>query len=144
MIKTIFSPQKGTEQILNGVGGDRVRDRHFSITNNDELIKFCKGTGLRRSELGALKGGDLLTKEQIEKEISRLEAVPEQKRTPEEVRRLEVLKDTRLFDSEYYVFVRNGKGGRERLSPIIGKKCGTDCGTDSEHSGRGKGLAARP
>lgn len=35
-----------------------------------------------------------------------------------------MLKDTRLFDSEYYVYVRNGKGGRERLSPIIGKNAG--------------------
>lgn len=121
MIKTNFQPPKRNRADIKRSRGDRVRDRHFSITNNDELIKFCKGTGLRRSELGALKGGDLLTKEQIEKEISRLEAVPEQKRTPEEVRRLEVLKDTRLFDSEYYVFVRNGKGGRERLSPIVGK-----------------------
>lgn len=68
-----------------------------------------------------MRGGELRTKEQIEKEISRLEAIPEQKRTKEETGRLGVLKDTRLFDSEYYVFVRNGKGGRERLSPIIGK-----------------------
>lgn len=116
-----FQPPKRNRADIKRSRGDRVRDRHFSITNNDELIKFCKGTGLRRSELGALKGGDLLTKEQIEKEISSLEAMPEQKRTPEEGRRLDVLKDTRLFASEYYVYVRNGKGGRERMSPVIGK-----------------------
>ena len=119
--KDYFQPPKRNRADIKRSRGDRVRDRHFSITNNDELIKFCKGTGLRRSELGALKGGDLLTKGEIEAEVARLEAMPDQKRTPEEVRRLEVLKDTRLFDSEYYVFVRNGKGGRERLSPIIGK-----------------------
>ena len=100
--KDYFQPPKRNRADIKRSRGDRVRDRHFSITNNDELIKFCKGTGLRRSELGALKGGDLLTKGEIEAEAAQLEAVPDQKRTPEEVRRLEVLKDTRLFDSEYY------------------------------------------
>ena len=66
--KDYFQPPKRNRADIKRSRGDRVRDRHFSITNNDELIKFCKGTGLRRSELGALKGGDLLTKEQIEKE----------------------------------------------------------------------------
>ena len=98
-----------------------MRDRHFSITNNDELIKFCRGTGLRRGELSELRGGELRTKEQIEQEISKIEAIPEPKKSKEDLRRLQVLKDTRLFDSEYYVYVRNGKGGRERLSPIVGK-----------------------
>ena len=32
-----------------------------------------------------------------------------------------MLKDTRLFQNEYFTFVRNGKGGRERMSPIVGK-----------------------
>ena len=98
-----------------------MRDRHFSITNNDELIKFCRGTGLRRGELSELRGGELRTKEQIEQEISKIEAIPEPEKSKEDLRRLQVLKDTRLFDSEYYVYVRNGKGGRERLSPIVGK-----------------------
>ena len=63
------------------------------------MIKFCKGTGLRRGELSDLRGGELRTKAQIEQEISRLEAIPEQKRTKAETGRLGVLKDTRLFDS---------------------------------------------
>ena len=116
-----FKPPKRNRADIKRSRGDTVRDRHFSAANNDELIKFCKGTGLRRGELSDLRGGELRTKAQIEQEISRLEAIPEQKRTKAETGRLGVLKDTRLFDSEYYVFVRNGKGGRERLSPIIGK-----------------------
>ena len=92
------------------------------MTNNDELIKFCKGTGLRRSELQALKGKDLFTKDQIEAEITRLEHAAG--KTPAEESRLSMLQDTRLFDAEYYIFVRNGKGGRERISPIIGKNAG--------------------
>lgn len=72
-----FKPPKRNRGDIKRSRGDRVRDRHFSKTNNDELIKFCRGTGLRRSELGELRGKDLVTRGQIEKEISRLEAVPE-------------------------------------------------------------------
>lgn len=101
-----------------------MRDKHFSEANNDELIKFCKGTGLRRSELAALRGGDLMARAQIDQELAQLEKVPAEQLTPQEVRRVEVLRDTKLFREEYFVYVRNGKGGRERLSPIIGKNAG--------------------
>ena len=116
-----FKPPKRNRADIKRSRGDKVRDRHFSITNNDELIKFCRGTGLRRGELSELRGGELRTKEQIEKEISKIEAIPEPEKSKEDLRRLQVLKDTRLFDNEYYVYVRNGKGGRQRLSPIVGK-----------------------
>ena len=116
-----FNPPKRNREDIKRSRGDRVRDKHFSVTNNDELIKFCKGTGLRRSELGMLKGGDLVTKEEIEREIAAIESVPVQERTPAEEKRLGVLQDTRLFDCRYYIRVRNGKGGRERVSPIVGK-----------------------
>ena len=116
-----FNPPKRNREDIKRSRGDRVRDKHFSVTNNDELIKFCKGTGLRRSELGMLKGGDLVTKEEIEREIAAIESVPVQERTPAEEKRLGVLQDTRLFDCRYYIHIRNGKGGRERVSPIVGK-----------------------
>lgn len=95
------------------------RDRHFSETNNDELVKFCKGTGLRRRELASLKGGDLVTREQIEKRISQLEE--KKVLNPHEEKQLGMLKDTRHFQGKYFTYVRNGKGGRERVSPIIGE-----------------------
>ena len=116
-----FNPPKRNREDIKRSRSDCVRDKHFSVTNNDELIKFCKGTGLRRSELSTLKGGDLVSKEAIEKEIAHLEAIPEQERTQAESKRMGILQDTRLFDSRYYIHVRNGKGGRERISPIIGK-----------------------
>ena len=116
-----FKPPKRNRGDIKRSRGDRVRDRHFSKTNNDELIKFCRGTGLRRSELGELRGKDLVTRRQIEKEITRLEAIPEDRRTPADEKRLTMHLDTRLFQGEYFTFVRNGKGGRARLSPIIGK-----------------------
>ena len=63
-----FKPPKRNREDIKRSRGDRVRDKHFSKTNNDELIKFCKGTGLRRAELGELRGKDLVTREQIEAE----------------------------------------------------------------------------
>lgn len=36
-----------------------VRDADFSVSNNADLITFCKCTGLRRSELQELRGSDL-------------------------------------------------------------------------------------
>lgn len=40
-----------------------ARDKHFSETNNKDLITFCKSTGLRRSELMQIRGTDLITHE---------------------------------------------------------------------------------
>ena len=115
-----FKPPKRNREDIKRSRGDRVRDKHFSKTNNDELIKFCKGTGLRRAELGELRGKDLVTREQIEAEIAQLESRPAAELTPADTKRLEMLQDTRLFEGDYFTHVRNGKGGRARLSPIIG------------------------
>lgn len=115
-----FKPPKRNREDIKRSRGDRVRDKHFSKTNNDELIKFCKGTGLRRAELGELRGKDLVTREQIEVEISQLESRSAAELTPADTKRLEMLQDTRLFEGDYFTHVRNGKGGRERMSPIIG------------------------
>lgn len=118
--KDYFTPPKRNRQDIKRSRGVRARDKHFSKTNNDELIRFCRGTGLRRSELESLKGRDLVTREQIEAEISQIESLPASERTPGVERHLEVLQDTRMFDCGYFTHVRSGKGGRERMSPIIG------------------------
>lgn len=115
-----FKPPKRNREDIKRSRGDRVRGKHFSKTNNDELIKFCKGTGLRRAELGELRGKDLVTREEIEAEISQIESRPAEELTPADTKRLEMLQDTRLFEGDYFTHVRNGKGGRERMSPIIG------------------------
>ena len=62
-----------------------------------------------------------MTRDQIEGEISRIQAIPESQRLPQDEKHLGVLRDTRMFDGEYFLHVRNGKGGRERISPIVGK-----------------------
>lgn len=115
-----FKPPKRNREDIKRSRGVRVRDKHFSKTNNDELIRFCKGTGLRRRELAELRGKDLVTREQIEAEISRLESRPPAELTLADTKRLEMLQDARLFQEGYFTHVRSGKGGRERLSPIIG------------------------
>lgn len=115
-----YRPPKRERQDITRSRVDRVRDKHFSKSNNDELIKFCKGTGLRRSELLDLRGKDLITRTEIEAEISRLEKQQEKAHDPYRERRLHMLRDTRMFQGEYFTHVRCGKGGRIRMSPIIG------------------------
>lgn len=61
------------------------RDGRYKNGKNDDFIKFCKCTGLRRREITALKGSAL-----------------------------------REEDGRYYIFVSNGKGGRKRLSEVVG------------------------
>lgn len=117
--KDYFKPPKRHRAEITRSRGDKVRDLHFSKTNNDELIKFCQGTGLRRSELVALRGSDLVTRAELDKEITRIEQIRD--RSPAQDKYLGVLHDAKAFDAEYYTHVRSGKGGRERISPIIGK-----------------------
>lgn len=97
-----------------------VRDKHFSVTNNDELIKFCKGTGVRRSELVALQGSDIASRTQLEDRLKALESIRDQGLSQEQLGQVSMLKDALMFQNEYFIYVRNGKGGRQRLSPIIG------------------------
>lgn len=103
------APKRNRAEIIRS-RVDVERDRHFSKTNNAELINFCKGTGLRRSELEKLRGEDLMSREQVESLA---------KFSPYEKER-GIAADAMNFKSDYYLRV-TGKGGRERISPIIGK-----------------------
>lgn len=66
--------------------GEAVRDKDFSLKNNAELVNFCQCTGLRRSELQALRPDAL----------------------------------KQLPDGSWALHVK-GKGGRERMAPIVGE-----------------------
>lgn len=117
-----FQPPKRNREDIKRSRTDAVRDKHFSVTNNDELIKFCRGTGLRRAGVESVKGRDLMTRAQIEAEIKRIEAIPADKRSAAEQTRLTICKDTRIFTDlshKYFVHTKE-KGGRERITPIIG------------------------
>lgn len=96
-------------------------DKHFSWERNADLVNFCRGTGLRRMELGNLEGRDLRTKDQIENEIAKLEKIPAWNRDKATNLQLSLLRATRNYTETYFVHVRCGKGGRERYAPIIGK-----------------------
>lgn len=114
-----FQPPKRERANITRSRGDRARDKHFSKTNNDELIKFCQGTGLRRKELESLKGSDLVSKQQI---LNGIEVLKRKTTlTQDEEKYLKILQDAELFEAEYFTFIRKGKGGRQRLSPIVGK-----------------------
>ena len=64
-----FKPPKRNRADIKRSRGDTVRDRHFSAANNDELIKFCKGTGLRRGELSDLRGGSCGRKRRLSRKF---------------------------------------------------------------------------
>lgn len=114
-----FNPPTRHRVEIKRSRGAAARDRHFSEKNNAELVAFCRGTGLRRSELQELRGADLVTKDQIEARIAVLET---QDPSSNE---LSVLRDTRYFSEiTHFARVRNGKGGRSRMAPIVGKDAG--------------------
>ena len=114
------APKRRREDIVRS-RGDAVRDKHFSEKNNDEFIKFCRGTGCRRNIMEKLEGRDLYTKDDILREIEDLE----KKEVPSEAeaKHLSVLKDAleQFPDQDYFIHHRNDKGGRERYAPVIGE-----------------------
>ena len=116
--KFFEAPRRRREDIKRS-RGDAKRDKHFSEANNDEFIKFCKGTGCRRNVMKKLEGRDLMTRAEIDKEIASLEA---KTRTEDEEKQLGILKDavTHFPDQEYFLHHRKDKGGRDRYAPIIG------------------------
>lgn len=68
--------------------GAAVRDRNFNenLSHNKELADFCRCTGLRRAELGQIRGTDLIQEN----------------------------------GTCYLAVTRNTKGGRHRISEIVG------------------------
>ena len=99
--------------------GPAKRDIHFSEANNYDFVSFCRCTGLRRSEVEAAHASDLTTKKELVNEIAYLKTQP---MNIKNYNRLTVLEETELFDVEYYIHVRSGKGGRERYAPIVGEE----------------------
>ena len=101
--------------------GSVTRDKHFSEKNNDEFIRFCKGTGCRRNVIKKLKGKDLINRHTM---TSLLEALTNKKQlTAIEEKHLQTLKDAleQFPDQYYFIHHRKDKGGRYRYAPIIGK-----------------------
>ena len=116
-----FDPPKRKREDIKRSRGVKVRDSHFSEANNDELIKFCKGTGCRRGVLQKLKGEDLWSREKM---ISRLEVL-ESKYTlsEQELDQLKCIKDALEFfpQQDYFIHHQKDKGVRFRFAPIVGE-----------------------
>ena len=100
--------------------GVAARDKDFSVTNNYEIIEFVKATGTRRAALQKLIGSDLWSSDQITERIGVLLA--ETDRTDAQERELRMLQETmELFPMySWFLLHRRDKGGKNRLSPIIG------------------------
>ncbi len=58
----IQTPARRRSDIKRSRGG-AARDKHFSLAKNQDLITFCKCTGLRRAELEQIRGSDLIEHE---------------------------------------------------------------------------------
>lgn len=115
-----FQPPKRNRADIKRSRVSTERDKHFSTTNNDELIRFCRGTGCRRSVLERLEGRDLWTRKAMEEMVSSLEERKDL--SPKEVKHLATLRDAlEVFpDHDYFIHHRKDKNGRYRFAPVIG------------------------
>ena len=115
-----FQPPKRNRKDIKRSRVTTKRDEHFSETNNDGLIKFCRGTGCRRSVLERLEGRDLWSREAMEERVASLEK--QNNLSKREEKHLATLKDALAVfpDQNYFVHHRKDKNGRYRFAPIIG------------------------
>lgn len=110
-----FQPPKRNREDIKRSRVSTERDRHFSVTNNAELIQFCRGTGLRREGVETVRGRDLMSKQEIAAQIARIEAVKPENRTAADKKRLTICKDAQAFnDPSHKYFVHT----KEKLSLI--------------------------
>lgn len=112
-----FKPPVRKRENIKRSRYETKRSKLFSEKKHPMLVKYVKSTGERREETEKAKAEYLMTKTEIENEISCLSS---QELSIQIINRLTILKDTRYFDEEYYMYTK-GKGGRERISPIVGK-----------------------
>lgn len=115
-----FQPPKRKRSEIKRSRVTVARDAHFSVTNNDELIKFCRGTGCRRGVLKRLEGRDLWSRDEMEKMVSYLSEWSDL--SDKQKKHLATLKDALAVfpDHDYFIHHRKDKNGRYRFAPIIG------------------------
>lgn len=118
--KNYFEAPKRERQDIKRSRGDTERDRHFSEKNNDEFVKFCKGTGCRRNIMEKLQGKDLISREEMEKKVEDYDKKADI--TDKERKDRDNLKDAlkQFPDQTDFLHHRTDKGGRDRYAPIIG------------------------
>lgn len=110
-----FQPPRRKKEDIVRSRGRKERDKHFSEAKNEELVNFCKGCGFRRNVLEKLKGSDLYDRRQVEASLK-------DARMYGDYPMIKACKDAleTFPDKEYFVLHRSDKGGKMRISPIVG------------------------
>lgn len=110
-----FQPPKRKKENIKRSRGAKANDIHFSEQKNAELVNFCKGCGFRRNVLEKLKGSDLMKRIDVEEALQK--AIVENN-----VKMIKVCKDAldTFPDKEFFILHRQDKGGKTRISPIVG------------------------
>ena len=113
--ETRFQPPKRQKENITRSRGTKVRDAHFSEKANEELINFCKACGFRRSVLERLTGSDLYHRTKAET------ALAEAQKVGNEALAAALFVGLKTFpEQDYFILHRRDKGGKTRLSPIVG------------------------
>ncbi len=110
-----FQPPKRKKEDIKRSRGKKANDVHFSEQKNVELVNFCKGCGFRRNVLERLKGSDLMERKDVEEALSKAKKENDQKIIKACTDAL-----TTFPDKEYFILHRQDKGGKTRISPIVG------------------------
>lgn len=112
--KRFQPPQRRKEDIVRS-RGTKIRDAHFSEVKNEELVNFCKGCGFRRNVLEKLRGDDLYDRARVEADL-------EKAKTDGDAAMTKACTDAlKTFpNKEYFILHRKDKGGKIRISPIVG------------------------
>lgn len=112
--KRFQAPQRRKEDIVRS-RGMKDRDAHFSEKKNEELVNFCKGCGFRRNVLEKLKGSDLYSRSRVEEALVAARAEGNKSMIKACTDALKTFPD-----KEYFILHRSDKGGKTRISPIVG------------------------
>ena len=115
-----FLPPERRREDITRSRLDRVRDKHFSEANNQELIHFCRGTGARRAALERLEGRDYWTREKMQAAVRKFDGQQLNKEGAASIAAMKEALET-FPEQQDFILWRKDKGGRYRCSPIIGE-----------------------
>lgn len=113
-----IAPKRCRKDIVRS-RGRKNRDKNFNEKTNEELVNFCKACGFRRNILEKLRGKDLLSKTDVEELL-------EKAKEEGNYKMVKVCSDTLQHFPDYNFFIIHlgDKGGKTRISPIIGQHAG--------------------
>lgn len=121
-----FTPPDRHRGDITRSRGEVANDKHFSESNNRELVNFARSTGARRTALGRLTGDDLWTRDRMASELRylRAEAQGGVELPRNDLKRLNAISDAlRAFpERDYFVYFQRDKGGRDRFAPLAGSE----------------------